>query len=139
MATPRSFFTADAKMSKKMAKREEPVKPKTDIINKASYDKEYAHMSGSSLLFEADLWDCVSYVDLKKLRKTLNIKGKILHILLRRNDDPLFRNIANKDIKYENGVFCDSSMDGAYEYPSERMAGMYLTNHPIGDAIVVVP
>jgi hypothetical protein len=70
----------------------------TTIISQATYEAEYADKSGSSLIFEQDLWDCESYVDKTKLRKTLNLKGrgKIIHILVRRNDDPLFKNKANK-------------------------------------------
>jgi hypothetical protein len=107
----------------------------TTIINKATYDAEYAHCSGA-LLFPTDLWDCARYVDTTKLRKAFKLKGRgrILHILLRRDDDPLFVNTANKEIWYKNEIGVDKEMDGAYlgQY------GWYVSRHPIGNAIVVL-
>jgi hypothetical protein len=109
----------------------------TTIINKATYDAEYADKSGSSLMFDADFFDCLGYVDRVKLRKKLNLKGrgKLVAVLLRRMDDPLFINVANKDIVYKNPVLVDRSMDGA---TTTAYGNMWATNHPIGNAIVVL-
>jgi hypothetical protein len=113
--------------------------PQTTIINKATYEAEYADKSSASLLFEEDMWDCGEYVDKTKLRKTLNLngRGKILHILVQLNDDPLFVNVANKDVEYEHPVFVDEGMDGAYKRECFGRH-MWVTKHPVGNVIVVV-
>jgi len=111
--------------------------PTTTIINRETYNAEYANKSGSSLIFEEDLWDCKSYVDSTKLRKNLCLKGrgKILHVLVRRKGDPLFINKANTDIPYKYRVCSDSDMDGATR---DSGSSMYTVNHPIGHVIVVL-
>ena len=110
--------------------------PTTTIINKETYKSDYADKSGSSLIFEEDLWDCKSYVDTAKLRKKLCLKGrgKILHVLVRRKGDPLFINKANTDVPYKYSVCSDSDMDGA----TRSEYNMYTVKHPIGHVIVVL-
>ena len=108
----------------------------TTIINEATYNAEYAHKTSSSLMFPAEMFECLHYVDTAKLRKKFNLKGrgKVIHILLRNMDDPLFVNTANRDICYKSRLCVDKNMDGAVlcEY------GMWVTSHPIGDAIIVL-
>jgi len=115
----------------------------TTIITKATYDVEYANKSSSSLIFPAEMFDCLGYVDVPKLRKKLKLKGrgKVFGILLRNDDDPQFVNIANKDIVYKNPVFISKNADGAFKYDMKKWGrdmDMWVTNHPIGNAIVVV-
>jgi len=87
-------------------------------------------------MFSAEFYDCLHYVNTTKLRKKFNLKGrgKITHILLRNMDDPLFVNTANKDICYKTHLCVDRTMDGAVE----GKYGMWVTSHPIGNAIVVL-
>ena len=108
----------------------------TIIINKATYDAEYADKSSSSLLFKSEMFDCIHYVDTAKLRKKFNLKGRgrVIHILLRCSNDPNFVNIANKDIIYKYPICVHENADGA----TKTSYGEYTTEHPIGDAIVVL-
>jgi len=108
----------------------------TTFINKATYDAEYADKSGSSLIFKSEMFDCINYVNTTKLRKKFNLKGRgrVIHVLLRCSNDPNFVNIANKDIIYKNPVLTSENSDGA----TKTKCGYYATEHPIGDAIVVL-
>jgi hypothetical protein len=110
--------------------------PHTIIITKRQYDRDYASRSGSSLIFEADLWDCVRYVNTTKLRSRFNLKGrgKVLHILVGRTTDKGFINKQNKDVVYKTPVCCSADDDGA----TRAGWGGYQTNHPLGDVIVVL-
>ena len=107
----------------------------TIIINKATYDADYAKEQGT-LMFAGKFWDCKSYVDSPKLRKKLNLKGRgrILAILVRQSDDPEFVNIANKDVTYKYPVCVLKNMDGA------KMGdyGRWETKYPIGNVVVVL-
>ena len=106
----------------------------TTIINKATYDADYAKEQGT-LMFPSKFWDCQSYVNCPKLRKKLNLKGRgrIIAILIRQQDDPEFVNIANKDVIYKWPLRSSKNMDGAKmgDYGWE-------TNHPIGNVVVVL-
>ena len=106
----------------------------TTIINKATYNADYAEKRGG-LMFPGEFWDCRRYVNTSKLRKTLNLKGRgrILHILTRNSDDPLFVNVANKEIEYKTPVGVERTMDGAY-----MGTYSYVTRHPIGNVVIVL-
>jgi hypothetical protein len=108
----------------------------TSIISKATYDRDYASRSGSSLIFQADLWDCVRYVNTTKLRSKFNLKGrgKVLHVLVGRSTDEGFINKQNKDVVYKTPVCCDARDDGAERSPY----GFYQHKHPLGNVIVVI-
>lgn len=107
----------------------------TTIINKATWESEYVGKKNDGLFFTAMLWDCRRYVNTTKLRKKLNLKGRgrILRILTRNSDDPLFVNVANKDIEYKTPVGVERTMDGAY-----RGEYSYVTDHPIGNVVIVL-
>lgn len=104
----------------------------TIIITNAEYKAGDLPSKRGSLMFPADLWDCESYADHKAVRKNLGITGRILHILILMKDDPAFQNIANTDIPYKQPVCVSADMAGAYE---GRFG--WVTNHPIGNAIIV--
>jgi len=109
--------------------------PTTTIINKETYKAKYADKMIGTLATSAELYDCKHHVETAKLRKTLNLKGrgKILLILIRHMDDPLFVNKANKDITYEYEVCVDSSLDGAY-----RSTYGFVCKNPVGNAVIVL-
>jgi hypothetical protein len=111
-----------------------------EVISKARYQAEFEGRVGS-LSFPRDYYNCVHHVNKRKLRKNLGEampKGKqILAVLIMNNTLSAFKNIRNETIPYTHPVCTDSSMDGAYLYPDGINTFVYVTDHPIGDAIVV--
>ena len=112
------------------------------VITNSEYKSGGFQSKTGSISCPNDYWDCESYCEHDEIRKNLGIKGKILHVLVLMRDDPNFRNVSNKAIKYRHPVFVDADLDGARESDSKRckMSGinMYVTDHPIGDAVIVV-
>lgn len=86
-----------------------------------------------------DVSDVRSYVDLRKMRKNLDLpKGsRIKYVLVHNWGSPLFRNVLNEQVPYKNPVCCLEKQAGAYK----RMLGGHqftFSDYPAGDAIVVV-
>jgi hypothetical protein len=111
------------------------------IVSKYNFEKDYASKLGS-LMFPAEWYDCLHYVDTAKLRKNLPKlpKGsKILRVLVPTTNNPEFVNQQNTAVPYKWAVCADKETDGAYykEYPGRNFA-MWATDHPVGNAIVVV-
>jgi hypothetical protein len=112
-----------------------------EIISKSRYQAEFEGCVGS-LSFPKEYYNCLHHVDKKKLRKTLGDslpKGKrILAVLIANNTHPSFKNIKNEAIHYLHPVYTDDTMDGAFLHPEGINTFAYVTNHPIGDAFVVI-
>ena len=109
---------------------------KTTIISKA----DYALMENEvgTIMFGDKFYDCSSYVDLKKVRKNFNIKGRIKIIVMTKSH-PDFKNKSNKDIPYKSPVCAGEDYDGAYTYKYGNGCGrMTATDFPLGDAFIVV-
>lgn len=111
----------------------------TTIINKATWESEYVGENHNGLYFTAMLWDCRKYVNTTKLRKTLNLKGrgKILYILTRNSNDPLFVNVANMDVEYKSPLAVEETMAGAYMMTTHGYR-FCVSDHPIGNVVVVL-
>jgi hypothetical protein len=109
------------------------------VITNSEYKSGGFQSKTGSISCPNDFWDCESYCDHALTRKNLGIKGKILHVLVLMRDDPNFRNVSNKAIKYQYPVFVDADLDGARKSDSKSSFGSHwVTDHPIGDAIIVV-
>jgi hypothetical protein len=110
----------------------------TSIITKAEYDIKYADKTTSGIMFVQEFWDCICYVNMPQLRKKLKLKKdqKVLRVICRHNNDPLFVNKANKFVIYNDPVCIDEGMDGAYE-KEYYGCKLWMTDHPIGDVIIV--
>lgn len=108
--------------------------PTTRIMTNSQFKVEKLHELIGSSMFPNKYWDCAWACDKIKLKQQFHLKSRILYVLVKQSNDPDFCNIANKDISYLHGVCASKDMDGAYE----SRAGMWMTNHPIGDAIIVV-
>ena len=84
-----------------------------------------------------NLWDCKSYVDIKKLKNGLKNdlpKGaRINKIYVYLEWSRYFKNIKNIAIPYENPVLSLKTYDGAY-----FKDGDWVVDYPVGDAIIVI-
>ena len=107
------------------------------IVSKA----EYTAMSKDigSIMFGGKYYDCSHYVDLKALQKKLKSKKTIKKVIVMTQEHPEFKNVANTDIPYTTPLCAEQSYAGAYykTYP-EMNFGMWATDHPLGDAFIVV-
>lgn len=112
-----------------------------EVISKTRYKAEFESRVGT-LMFPSDYYNCLHHVDKQKLRKHLGEsipKGRrILAVLVANSSSDSFKNIKNEAIFYKDPVYTDESMDGAYLYPEGINTFVYVTNHPIGDAFVVI-
>ena len=107
----------------------------TTKIMKLSDCKDILKNTGGFLL-PMHYWDCKYLVDMKKLKKTFPDVKRVKHILIiKSTDSEDFVNHANKDISYKNSVVSHKNHDGAY-YCAED--GMYISDYPIGNAIIVI-
>lgn len=112
-----------------------------EIINTKTYDERYKGEVGS-LLFPEIWYDCLGYVDKKKLRQNFKDQlpkgARIVKVLIPTDTNPLYKNIGNPLIPYATAVCASKDQDGAYykEYPEMNFA-MWASNYPVGDAIIV--
>lgn len=105
---------------------------KTTIMNVKDFKE--LDQSGSSLIFECKYYDCLNYVDVKKLRSKFSkelYNKKIKQILALTQN---YIKKQNKDIEYKYPVFCEDRLEGS-QYNEEWRA--YTTNYPYGDVIVL--
>ena len=116
----------------------------TSVVTSIISDKEYNDLEEinekvGSLLFANEYYDCLRYVDTKKLRKELNMKGRgrIVKILVKTKSHPEFVNKMNKTIMYKSPMYCGEHDDGATPYKSKLLSG-FVQKHPMGDAVIVV-
>lgn len=83
--------------------------------------------------------DCTKQIDLKALKKQLNIKTSVksMKVLVLTKRHPDFKNVANKDVAYKTFCLASAGDDGTrYEiYGGNRLLGRH---HPLGNAFVVV-
>ena len=119
--------------------------PTLTIISNTQYENEYQSKTGS-LMFPDDWWNCLNYVDTKRLRRNLKEQSitlpkgsKFLRILVPTTNNPEFQNKRNTNIPYATSVCADRDMDGAYykSYP-EMNFSMWAVDYPVGNAIIVV-
>ena len=105
------------------------------IITTEKFNIKYADKIISQNIFVTEFWDCICFVDMPELRKKLNLKKdqKVLRVLCRHKNHPLFVNKANKFVTYSSAVCSNEGMDGAYEDSTK----LWVTNHPIGDVIII--
>jgi hypothetical protein len=112
------------------------------LISNYKFEKDYESKLGS-LMFPTEWYDCLCYVNTTKLRKNLPKlpKGsKILGVLVPTTNNPEFVNQQNTAVPYETPVCADKTTDGAYykTYPNMGGFAMWATDHPVGNAIIVV-
>ena len=100
------------------------------------YIKDFQELdqSGSSLIFRFKYYDCLSYVDVKKLRSKFSkeLYGKKIKKILTLTTKYIKKQ--NKDIEYKNPLFCEDKLEGS-QYNEEW--GAYTTKYPYGDVIVL--
>jgi hypothetical protein len=92
-------------------------------------------------IIENDLFDIKRRVNIKKLKKqlNLNIDGRKIKYILAMEADSIstmregFENKANKDITFKEPLFCLQDTDGAYQYGS-----FYVYDHPVGIICIVM-
>ena len=104
------------------------------FMNKQEYLNGLNQQVGT-LMFGSDLWDCLSLVDKKELRKRFKSQlanKRVYAVLIHTNKSKNFKNIRNMAIKYKYSAFCDWMFDGAY-----MEDGFWVYSNPVGDAIVV--
>ena len=107
------------------------------IISLSAYKEQYANKTGS-LMFPDEWYDCLHYVDKKKLRTNIKDRlpkgARIMGVIIPTQDNPCFKNVENKSIPYRTPLCASSNQDGAYlgKY------GMFVCDYPIGDAIVII-
>lgn len=108
-------------------------------ISNENYERTLAAKVGS-LMFPDELHNSTSYVDTKKLKKTLGDRipagKKIVGVMVHTTESPLFKNIQNKAVSYKSPLAAMPTQDGAY-YTSKYGIDLYLCDHPVGDVIVV--
>ena len=113
----------------------------TQVITKTEFKNKYQSKLGS-LLFPSEYYDCLHYCNEEELIKNLPTplpKGaKILSVLITTDESPIYKNIANKLVPYRTPLCADRHTDGAYFYTSKRGFQMWATDHPVGDAIIVI-
>jgi|APGre2960657404_1045060.scaffolds.fasta_scaffold352544_1 hypothetical protein len=88
-----------------------------------------------SLMFSSELYDCLSLVDRKQLRKDFKTQlanKRVYAVLIHTNRSRVFKNIKNPSIKYKYSAFCDKDSDGAVFED-----GNWVYRNPVGDAIIV--
>ena len=109
------------------------------LISNAEYEAALMSKVGS-LMFPNELHNSTSYVDTKKLKKTLGDKlpagKKIVGVMVHTTESPLFKNKLNKAVSYKSPICAMPTQDGAY-YTSKYGIDLYLCDHPVGDVIVV--
>jgi hypothetical protein len=104
------------------------------FMNKQEYLNGLNQQVGT-LMFGSDLWDCLSLVDRKELRKKFKSQlanKRVYAVLVYTNKSKNFKNIRNMAIKYKYSVFCDKESEGAYFED-----GCWVHKNPVGDAIIV--
>lgn len=109
------------------------------IISNAEYKASIQSKVGS-LMFPDELHNSTSYVDTKKLKKTLGDRipagKKIVGVLVHTTESPLFKNILNKEVSYKSPLAAMPEQEGAY-LTTKYGIELYLCDHPVGDVIVV--
>jgi hypothetical protein len=115
--------------------------PTITIVSKTQFENDYQSKLGS-LMFPAEWYNCLHHTNTTKLRKnlpTLPKGSKILRVLVPTTNHPDYINKQNKAIPYKHSVCADQTTDGAYHksYPEMNFA-MWVTDHPVGNAIIVV-
>ena len=84
------------------------------IIDKTQFEEEYSGMD--NILF----WNCLNYVNKKKLRNDFNLKGRFLYILAKQRMNPTYCDLPNLRIDYEQIQKGD------------------IIEHPNGDILIVI-
>lgn len=111
---------------------------KVIIITEKEFNEMFADKVGT-LMFPDDLWDCMGYVDCKKMRSELKNDlprgAKIKKVLIHNEPSAGYKNIKNTKIPYAYRLCCSETHDGAFR---DKQLGMWLCNYPVGDAIVVI-
>ena len=108
-------------------------------ISNENYERTLKSKVGS-LMFPDELHNSTSYVDLKKLKKTLGDRipagKKIVGVMVHTTESPLFKNILNKEVSYKSPLAAMPEQEGAY-LTTKYGIELYLCDHPVGDVIVV--
>ena len=88
----------------------------------------------SSLIFSGKYYDCLSYVDVNKLRSKFSkqlYKKKIKKILILTEN---YSKKQNKDIEYQSPLFCEDGLEGS-QYNEEY--DTFITYSPHGDVLIL--
>ena len=108
-------------------------------ISNENYERTLKSKVGS-LMFPDELHNSTSYVDLKKLKKTLGDRipagKKIVGVMVHTTESPLFKNTLNKEVSYKSPLAAMPEQEGAY-LTTKYGIELYLCDHPVGDVIVV--
>lgn len=105
-------------------------------ISVDEYKKNVAPHCGS-LMCPSMYHDSTRHFDKKYIKKECGIAcGEIKRILVMTENHPLFVRVPNKRVKYAKPMFASGRDEGSR--PSERFPGMYVTDHPMGDVVIVV-
>jgi hypothetical protein len=111
------------------------------VITNDEFMDKYSRKLGS-LLFPGEYYDCKHHTDLIELRKNLPIdlpaRAKILRVLVATLNSPEFKNIANLFVPYKHALCASEQADGAYLKLQSNYESVWVTDHPVGDAIVIV-
>ena len=110
------------------------------MTTQVSFITKQEYMNGlekqvGSLMFSGYLYDCISLVDTKQLRKDFKNQlenKRVYAVLIYTNSSKKFKNIKNSSIKYKYSAFCDKDTDGAFFED-----GYWVYKNPVGDAIIV--
>lgn len=110
--------------------------PSIAVISVDEYKKCVASYCGS-LMCPSKFHDSTRHFDKKYIKKECGINcGDIKRVLVMTDTNPLFVKMPNKLVKYETPMFASGCDEGSR--PSERHPGMYVTDHPMGDVVIVV-
>ena len=118
----------------------------TIISNTTFKTDEYQSKMGTGM-FPSQLYNCVSYVDTKELRKDLIADGfqfvkgaRIVGVLTQTDEHPEYKNVQNGMVRYKTPLCADRNMAGAFfTHLKARPDFQYwAVNHPVGDVIIVM-
>ena len=87
--------------------------------------------------FPSMYYDITHYIDTKKTKAKLGLKGRIKKVYVTTNEHPEFENKANTDIIYNNPICASREQDGAYLYkdPSYQF---WASDNPVGKVYIVM-
>tara|TARA_R110002073_G_scaffold331741_1_gene516860 strand:- start:981 stop:1313 length:333 start_codon:yes stop_codon:yes gene_type:complete len=109
----------------------------TTIITKEQ--SEEIKKSVGTLMFPSMYYDTTHYIDTKKTKARLGLKGRIKKVYVTTNEHPDFENKANTDIIYNTPLCASREQDGAYLYkdpdPSHQF---WVSDNPVGKVYVVM-